>query len=131
VVKPLDQVGVVLLAYGSTLGAALEAHALLKDKGIHVGVVNARFAAPMDTDTLDWLRQGKQILTLEDHRVAGGFGSALLEMVAMDTTLAAQAIRVIGAPKCFMQHHLRAQQLMEVGLNADDIARTAIEMLKA
>ncbi|MCP4453616.1 MAG: 1-deoxy-D-xylulose-5-phosphate synthase [Planctomycetes bacterium] len=131
VVKSLDQVGVVLLAYGSTLGAALAANALLKDKGIHVGVVNARFASPMDTDTLEWLRQGKQILTLEDHCVAGGFGSALLEMSAMDPTLPAHTIRVAGAPKSFMPHHLRAEQLMEVGLNADDIARTAIEMLKA
>ena len=131
VVKPVDQVTVVLLAYGSTLGAALKAHVLLKDKGIHVGVVNARFAVPLDTDYLDWIRQGKQILTLEDHRVAGGFGSALLEMAALDPTLPAHTIRVVGAPKAFIAHHLREHQLMQVGLNADDIARTAIEMLKA
>jgi len=130
-IKSVDQVSLVLLAYGCMLGPALEAHALLQDRGINVGVVNARFAAPMDTDTLDWLRQGKQILTLEDHRVAGGFGSALLEMAALDPTLPPHAIRVKGAPKSFVAHHLREQQLMQVGLNADDIARTAIEMLKA
>jgi 1-deoxy-D-xylulose-5-phosphate synthase len=131
VIESVDQVSVVLLAYGSTLAAALDAFTLLKNKGINVGVVNARFAAPLDTDYLNWLRQGKQILTLEDHRVAGGFGSALLEMAAGDHSLSSHSIRVVGAPKSFMPHHLREQQLMQVGLNADDIARTAIEMLKA
>jgi 1-deoxy-D-xylulose-5-phosphate synthase len=131
VIKPVDQVSVVLLAYGSTLAAAVEAHALLKDKGIHVGVVNARFAAPLDTDYLDWISQGKQILTLEDHSVAGGFGSALLEMAALNPSSTIQSVRVKAAPKSFMPHHLREQQLMQAGLNADDIVRTAIEMLKA
>ena len=70
----------VLVGLGTPVGQALEAARQLKKEGISVTVVNARFAKPLDEALLEWFRTGKTVITLEDHSIACGFGSALLEM---------------------------------------------------
>ena len=115
---------IVIVCYGSTLTEALQAEALLADDGIDVGILNARFAAPVDETILSLLVGGQRLLTLEDHRVACGFGSALLERAAQEDREILGQVRVLGAPRSFVAHNGRAQQLMKAGLNADEIANT-------
>ena len=68
-----------ILAVGPTVDYALEA--IGSDPA--VGVVNARFIKPLDTDTLLAIADRSELLvTVEDHAVAGGFGSAVLEALA-------------------------------------------------
>ena len=70
---------VQILALGPTLAYALEAAEGLPG----VGVVNARFIKPLDTDLLLKLaRSAKALITAEDHTLPGGFGSAVLEALA-------------------------------------------------
>ena len=71
------------IAYGALLGRCVEAARRLRQEGLDVGVVNARFAKPLDTETiLRAIDQTGFVLTVEENTVCGGFGSAVLEAAA-------------------------------------------------
>jgi 1-deoxy-D-xylulose-5-phosphate synthase len=117
-----------IVCYGTVLAEALTAADLLSSDKIAVDVINARFAAPIDEKIVSLLARGKKLITVEDHYLSCGFGSAVLERAAAsgrDIGL----IRVLGAPRCFIGHDSRAAQLIEAGVNADEIAKTAREVL--
>jgi len=132
VVKKLKDSVIAIVSYGSVLMEALEAAELLAEEGIAADVINARFAAPVDKQIVSLLEKGKGLITVEDHAGACGFGSAVLELAASQyskrSTL--NAIQVLGAPRKFIKHDSRSVQLMEVGVNADKIVKTAKKMLK-
>ncbi len=128
VVKRSKKSAVAIVSYGSVLTEALKAAELLAEDGIAVDVINGRFAAPVDKKIVSLLEQGKGIITVEDHASACGFGSAVLELAAASSH-SPKAIRLLGAPRRFIGHNSRAQQLMEAGINADKIAETVKEML--
>ena len=117
-----------IVSYGTVLSEALEAAEILSHEKIPVDVINARFAAPVDEKLVAGLARGKGLITVEDHMVACGFGSAVLELAAT-AGLDTGAIRVLGAPRRFIRHNSRRAQLMEAGVVADDIVRTAKDML--
>ena len=96
-------------------------------------MINARFAAPLDRRIVELVDQGKRMVTVEDHQVTGGFGSALLEAVSTSPSCSGgrQMVRVMGGPRSFIGHHARRQQLMQAGLNADEIIKTAKAMFGA
>ena len=129
-VKRSKKSAVAIVSYGSVLTEALRAAALLAEDGIAVDVINGRFAAPVDEKIVSLLGQGKGIITVEDHASACGFGSAVLELAAA-LSHSPKAIRLLGAPRRFIGHNSRTQQLMEAGINADKIAETVKEMLTA
>jgi len=130
VVKRAKNSAAALVSYGSVLTAALEAAASLAEEGIGVDVVNGRFAAPVDQKIISLLDQGKGLVTVEDHTIACGFGSAVLELAAAKGR-SLKAVRLLGAPTRFIGHNSRDAQLMEAGVNADKIAETVKKMLKA
>lgn len=129
VVKRSKKSAVAIVSYGSVLTESLKAATLLAEDGIAVDVINGRFAAPVDEKIVSLLDQGKGIITVEDHANACGFGSAVLELAAAKS-YSPKAIRLLGAPRRFIGHNSRAQQLMEAGINADKIVETAKEMLR-
>jgi 1-deoxy-D-xylulose-5-phosphate synthase len=139
VVKKAKDSRIAIVCYGSVLTEALKAADLLADEDIAVDVINARFAAPVDKNIISLLDEGKGIITVEDHLMACGFGSALLELAAETNRQAARtrrkqeshnAIRLLGAPGALIGHDSRDAQLMEAGVNADKIVQTAKEMLE-
>ena len=72
----------LLLAFGSMVCPALEAAQRLEGEGINMAVVNARFAKPLDKQMiLRFAQQGRVIITAEEGVVAGGFGSAVRELL--------------------------------------------------
>jgi 1-deoxy-D-xylulose-5-phosphate synthase len=117
---------VTFLAYGATVAQALDAAELLADDGIEARVVNARFAKPMDAEMVaDAMRARHPVLTIEDHSVAGGFGSAVLE-AAQAMSLSTHRVIRLGMPEDrFIAHGSRAAQLAEVGIDAAGIAAAA------
>jgi 1-deoxy-D-xylulose-5-phosphate synthase len=122
---------VAIVTYGSVLAEALIAAGLLAQDGIEVDVINARFAAPIDLQILKPLRDGKGVITIEDHLCACGFGSALLEAAAASLPGGiARPVVILGMPNRPIRHDLRATQLMDAGINADRIFQTAKEMLR-
>jgi 1-deoxy-D-xylulose-5-phosphate synthase len=131
VVRRGDNSSIAIVTYGSVLTEALIAAGLLAQDGIEVDVINARFAAPIDKQILQLLlREGKGVITLEDHSCACGFGSAFLEAAAELPGGITRPIVVLGMPNRPIKHDLRAKQLMDAGINADRIFQTAKEMLR-
>ena len=118
-----------IVAYGSILTEALKAADTLSRNGIEVEVINARFAAPIDEKIISLLTGGKSIITVEDHNIACGFGSAVLEAAARLLPKQKRLpIVTLGMPNRFIRHDSRSKQLMDAGINADKIVETAREM---
>lgn len=111
-----------ILAYGHMVQTALEAAAQLDRRGVHVEVVNARFCKPLDADGILALAdRHDRIVTLEDHSVHGGFGSAVLECIAAHGAVRAQ-FQVMGVPDEILEHMSRNQVLEHCGLTAAHVA---------
>src|SRR5262249_4913543 len=77
-----DSGEVAILAYGSMVHPALQAAEHLAKDGIETTVVNARFVKPLDSQLILALAHTKRlIVTIEEAYLAGGFGSAVLEVL--------------------------------------------------
>ncbi len=124
-----------LLAYGTQVQFALAAARTLAEEDIFVTVVNARFAKPIDEDMVSRaITSGAPVITIEDHSLAGGFGSAVLEC-ANRLCLPTDAIVRLGmAEEQFYKHGSRSGQLAEAGIDAAGIAaavRRAVQTNRA
>ena len=120
-----------VLAYGSTVSHALDAADLLHGENISVRVVNARFARPIDREMVTTaLLTDHPVITVEDHSVVGGFGSAVLE-TAQELHLPTERILRLGIPSDrFISHGSRAGQLAECGIDAAGIAAAIQKQLE-
>ncbi|HYC72252.1 MAG TPA: 1-deoxy-D-xylulose-5-phosphate synthase [Opitutaceae bacterium] len=115
---------IVLWALGPMVAEALKvADRLAAEDGLSVGVVNARFVKPLDRHLL--LSQAAVVpllATLEDHVLAGGFGSAVLE--TLQEADCHTAVERIGWPDRFVEHGSSNEVLRAAyGLSTDDIVR--------
>jgi len=113
---------VALVGYGTSVDWCSRAADELRAEGLSPTVVNARFAKPLDEDLFVRLfERHPRVLVAEEHALAGGFGSALLELAA-DRGLRNVEIRRLGVPDRFIDHASRARQLESVGLTPENIA---------
>jgi 1-deoxy-D-xylulose-5-phosphate synthase len=95
-----------ILAYGPMASVALEAaDQLAAEHGIRASVVSARFAKPLDDECILSLarRTGGKLITLEDGVITGGFGSAVLELLA-DRGMTDVEVARLGIPDHFVEH---------------------------
>jgi 1-deoxy-D-xylulose-5-phosphate synthase len=114
-------VDVAILALGNTVDVALDAYDLLDENGIRPTVVNARFVVPLDeTLLLELAESHARFITLEEHSLAGGFGSAVVEFIN-DRGLSTRVER-IGVPNVLVQHASQAAQRAQCGLSAENVA---------
>jgi len=87
-------------------------------------VVDARFAKPLDAELLAQVaRRCGAIVTVEDHALAGGFGSAVLEALAQAAPGA--LVHRLGVPDRFVEHGDVAEQWRAAGIDAAGIAAAA------
>ncbi len=129
-----DKPALAIVCYGSIITEAIRAAGRLEQMRIEADVIHARFAAPIDTDMLDLLnlKSVKGMITVEDHGLACGFGSALLEAAATKPdTPPAKPIKPLGVNRTFVSHDSRQQQLMHCGICADSIIDTARQLINA
>jgi len=112
-----------LVVVGPLLRHALLAAERLAGEGLAVTVVDLRFVKPLDEELLcaEAARAGR-VLTVEEGAVAGGAGSACLELFAERGLLPALALRRLGLPDRFVPHGEVAEQRAELSLDADGIA---------
>jgi len=119
-----------LIAYGAMSEHALAAAELLSADGIDVEVVDARFCKPLDETMLRRVLQaGRPVLTVEDHALQGGFGSAVVEFAQL-AGLPTTHLHRLGHPDRLIAHATRKQQLEEVGLNAAGIAASVRDAVR-
>ena len=117
----------LILACGTMLGAALEAAARLREEGLEVGVVNARFVKPLDPRIAEWVDAAPWVVTVEENALQTGFGSAVLEAVN-DAGLQPPPLRRLGLPDRFVEHGERNELLADLGLDAVGIAATCRQL---
>jgi 1-deoxy-D-xylulose-5-phosphate synthase len=112
---------VAILAYGTIAGAALAAADALSRDGIDATVVNARFAKPLDAERiLAIAARTPRIVTVEEHAIAGGFGSAVAELLA-ERRARAETL-MIGVPDEWVDHGKQDLWRRHLGLDAEGIA---------
>ncbi|MHB1285469.1 MAG: 1-deoxy-D-xylulose-5-phosphate synthase [Leptospirales bacterium] len=116
---------ICLLAYGSMVQVALDASEVLLGEGIQAGVVNMRFAKPLDTAMLtSVINQYSHIVTMEEGTLTGGFGSAVLEWLASSDQLNRVHFRMIGIPDHYVEHGAPKILRSSLGLTPPDVAKT-------
>ena len=122
---------VVIVTLGSVLVEAVKAADILSREGIDVSIINARFAKPVDSEIISLFYDKKNIITIEDHSRACGFGSAVLEAIAIESmqkgraeSASAGRIITLGGPDRFVKVGSRKVQLDEMGASAERIVET-------
>ena len=118
-----------ILAVGSMVYPALEAAALLEQKGISTTVVNARFIKPFDVELFSEIaKEHRGLLIVEEGIQRGGFGSAVME--ELEGLRNGLRIRVMGIPDKFFEHGKREILLAEAGLTSEHMQIAAQELLE-
>lgn len=120
----------MLIAFGSLFPTCVKAAARLREEdGIEIGVINARFAKPLDKATLlKAVEELPLVVTVEEGTLEGGFGSALLE-AANGAGLDTRHIVRLGLPDRFVEHGERGELLADLGLDVDGLCRTVRQAL--
>ncbi len=122
---------VALVAIGAMVPVALKAADLLRDRGVAATVVNARFVKPLDRELLlDVAERVRRIVTIEDHVLMGGFGSAVLE-VFEEADVRGVEVRRIGLPDAFVEHGAQSLLRKHHGLDPEGVAQRVAAFLKA
>lgn len=112
---------VSIVAYGTLVSEALKAAAELARDGIEATVINARFAKPLDAERLLALTaRTPRMLTVEEHVVSGGFGSAVAELLA--NRGARVELELLGVPDNWVDHGPQKVWRRRLGLDAEGIA---------
>ncbi len=124
-----DGTQVEIWALGSDLSTAIQVKEILQTKGISCGVVNGRFAVPVDREAI--LRSaaaGKMLVTLEDNVLAGGFGEKVCA-VLMDAGMKGDLLR-FGWPDSFIEHGNASELREKHLLDADHVAERILERIE-
>lgn len=115
---------VAIVGYGYGVQVGLDAAGIVSEAlGVRPTVVNARFAKPLDVELLeDLARTHEVVVTIEDHVLEGGFGSAVREAIG---AMGAHLVHV-GIPDRFIQHGRRDLLLAEAGVTPSAAAQAAL-----
>lgn len=119
---------ITLLALGNMNGYAAKVSSILAEKGISCALVNARFVCPLDKDCiLSQAANTRLIVTLEDHIITGGFGSAVMEL--LNEQGCATPVLRIGWPHQFIEHGREDQLRAKHRLTPEAMAETILSQL--
>lgn len=123
--------GVCLLAIGSMVAVALQAVDVLAEQGIKAGVINLRFAKPLDEELLvQAAKKYSKLVTLEEGVVAGGVGSAVLELLNNKGLLQTTQVLNLGIPDEFVPHGDKKYLFRDIGLDLDSITAKITALVK-
>ena len=121
---------VAILAYGSMVYPSMEAAKSLEKDGVESTVINARFVKPLDSELIIALARSRRlIVTVEDAYLAGGFGSAVLELLEENSLSDKIKVVRMGVPDRIVTHGDPKLLLAKYGLDADGIYSRVIETL--
>jgi 1-deoxy-D-xylulose-5-phosphate synthase len=125
----MDGKDVAIFALGSMVHPCIEAATRLKSEGISAAVVNSRFVKPLDREMiLSMAVKCRRLITVEEGVLCGGFGSAVWEVLE-EVGLSGVEVRRIGLPDDFIDHGPARLLRHRFGLDAEGIARRALEFL--
>lgn len=117
---------VTIITTGIMASQALEAHDILKEKGINARVINMASIKPIDKDAIiKASKETKGIVTVEEHSIIGGLGGAVAEVVAENAPC--KVLRV-GVEDTFGQSGKPAELFEFYGLTAENVVSNAMEV---
>ncbi len=121
---------IAIIAIGHHVQTAITAaEELEKEKGIKAAVINARFVKPIDKEMIiDMALRTRNLITIEENALAGGFGSAVLECLA-DAGITDINVRRLGLPDRFVEQGAQALLRKEVGLDTASVIQAATDMV--
>lgn len=120
---------VLLLPLGNRVSAALAAAEGLIKLGVSAAVINPRWVKPLDVELIaEQAQRCGRVVTVEDHARHGGFGSAVLEMLAEQHLR--PAARVLGYPDRFIEHGPQATLWKNGSIDTPAIIAAALELMR-
>ncbi len=126
----MDGADAAIIAIGNTVCPAIKAALRLADEGLSVAVVNARFVKPLDEELiLSLAKKTGRIVTIEEHVLQGGFGSAVLELFDLQGMTGVKTHR-IGLPDAYIEHGAQKDLRRKYGLDADGITASVKEFIE-
>jgi len=118
-----------IVALGKTVPAALVAAERLAELDLSVAVIDARFVKPLDVELLaDVAARVRVVMTVEDHALANGFGTAVLEALA--DAAPGTPVQRLGVADRFIEHAEQDAQWRHAGIDADAIVLRTLAALE-
>lgn len=112
----------LIVAFGPLVQDAIRVSDQAKTHGISIAVINARFAKPLDEELLaEHLPLYNTVCTWEDHALAGGFGSAVIELVNDKNIPLKTNIKRFGVGDFFVDHASQSEQYKICGYDPESI----------
>ncbi|MBQ2134138.1 MAG: 1-deoxy-D-xylulose-5-phosphate synthase, partial [Phascolarctobacterium sp.] len=122
---------VSLWAIGTMVESAMKLAEKLAEQGINAGVVNMRFAKPIDKELLlAHAEKYKNIVTLEEGCLRGGVGSAVLEALNEAHLLGTCKVLNFGIPDEFILHGDKQRLFQDIGLDVETMAGKVTAFVK-
>ena len=119
----------VVLGLGALVGMAEDVAKELEAKGFSTAVINPRSVKPLDIDTISFFaRSADVVITMEDHVLAGGFGSAVLEELS-NVGIQVPVVR-IGWPDAFVDHGKPDALRVKAGISVAATVEKALPYLQ-
>jgi 1-deoxy-D-xylulose-5-phosphate synthase len=123
-----DGEDMAILAIGAMVMPALRAAEAVQAEGIEAAVINARFVKPIDAELiLRYAQKTGFLLTVEDHVQQGGFGSAVLEVLADHSVTGVTVLRH-ALPDAIIEHGAQKLLRRDFGLDEAGIAAKIREL---
>ncbi|MGE5653273.1 MAG: 1-deoxy-D-xylulose-5-phosphate synthase [Bacillota bacterium] len=117
-----------IAAVGTMVAVAEAACEQLRAHDIACTLLNVRFIKPLPEEAiLSAVQKTGKIITLEENVVAGGFGSAVMELCSSRGIM--PKAMLMGLPDHFIEHGSRQQLLKRVGLTTEDVVSKALQLL--
>ncbi|WP_028509848.1 transketolase family protein [Ruminococcus sp. NK3A76] len=128
-IKLADGEDIAIIASGLMVNEALEAEKVLRANGIKATVINIHTIKPIDEDIIiEAAKKTGLVLTVEEHSVIGGLGSAVADVLAAKCPT---KLIKIGVNDVFGHSGPAVELLKQFGLSADNIVKTATDAVKA
>jgi transketolase len=119
---------ITIASYGETIIECLKCADMLQEKGISAEVINVSTIKPLDKETiLKSVQKTGKILTVENHSIIGGLGSAVCELLAETTPL---PVKRVGVRDQFGQSGKAEELMAKYGLTAEKFIEDALALLK-
>lgn len=121
-----------VVTIGSRVYPAMEACMELEgETGLEVAVFNTRFLKPLPKkQLLEIASEFDTILCVEENALAGGFGSAVLELLNEAGVMQGKTVKCLGIPDEFIEHGTQRELRSMIGIDSGGIKKTLRKMLK-
>jgi len=119
---------VLLIGVGFMLAQLRKTADVLRTNGYEPTLVDARFIKPLDAEAYRGLLSSHSlVVTLEDNSIAGGFGTAIAELIT-DLDIQTRLLR-FGLPDAFVEHGEIPQLYRELGIDGEAVAQKILKQL--